>query len=43
MITIEISSSLRFRDLPDHLTDQFIRENTFENPKYDRLQRMGNS
>lgn len=41
MITIEISASLRLRNLPDYLTDQFIEENSFRNPKYDQLQRMG--
>ena len=41
MTTIEISSSLRLRNLPDYLAAQFVQDNTFRNPKYDQLQRMG--
>jgi len=41
MITIEISSSLRLRNLPGPLARQFITDNTFRNPKYEQLKRLG--
>jgi len=41
MTIIEISSSLRLRDLPWKLAEVFIAENTFENPKFAKNRRMG--
>ena len=40
MITITVAATLKLHNLPDHLTGQFIQENTFRNPKYDQLKRM---
>ncbi len=41
MITITISASLRLRNLPWQLTETFIKENRFKNPKFDKNERMG--
>ena len=41
MTTIGISSNLRLQNLPDYLAQKFIRENSFENPKFSQLERMG--
>ena len=41
MTTIEISASLRIRNLPGPLARQFITDNTFRNPKYEQLKRLG--
>jgi len=41
IINIEISASLKLRGVPDHLTELFIQENTFDNPQYEQLKRMG--
>ena len=41
MTTIEISASLRLCNLPDPLTRQFMKDNTFRNPKHEQLKRLG--
>jgi len=40
MISITVAAALKLHNLPDHLTDQFTKDNSFRNPKYDLLKRM---
>lgn len=41
MITITITATIKVRNLPAQLLEQFVADNSFANPKYDQLKRMG--